>query len=458
MAIKKKKKRRTKTAHQGVTLTRRTLPSGSTAWRARYQDPDTSKVVFVTLDLPTHQARVQWCIRKADVLIKRRMELATGAPTKTATPIATAIEIYVTACSGRLRDRTIATYREALDLFAEWATDNGIVQIENLSKGKLSAFRDYLANRRKQVAFVGSRRGRRREATKPRSGFSINRDLHSIKAVVNFWRNRELLPLLSKDAISDALKNVPTANEAPEYLPPSNCRLLLEAALRHDGEIFIETRDEHAGLIPPGSTRRYQPIAPFTLFLLFSGCRSGEALNLRWQDVDFDALDAEGRKVGEIRLLATMVKTKRYRSIGLEVCPSIKGLLSTMKLRARLGEPYVFGGKKPLSQTMVDSAKKRLIRSYGAPEFTWQNLRQTTGTFLTNSPGIYGAASVFMSARQLGHSVAVAEKFYLGVIRGIPREARTLEAAMQIEDLARQVVEAVGQPQELSKREARNGG
>jgi hypothetical protein len=38
-----------------------------------------------------------------------------------------------------------------------------------------------------------------------------------------------------------------------------------------------------------------------------------------------------------------------------------------------------------------------------------------------------------MSARQLGHSVAVAERHYLGVHRGIPKDAHTLEAAMQIE-------------------------
>jgi hypothetical protein len=49
-----------------------------------------------------------------------------------------------------------------------------------------------------------------------------------------------------------------------------------------------------------------------------------------------------------------------------------------------------------------------------------------------------------MSAKQLGHSVDVAEKHYLGVVRSIPRDERTLEAAMQIEDLARQVVETVG--------------
>jgi hypothetical protein len=48
-----------------------------------------------------------------------------------------------------------------------------------------------------------------------------------------------------------------------------------------------------------------------------------------------------------------------------------------------------------------------------------------------------------MSAKQLGHSVVVAERNYLGVHRGIPREARTLEAAMQIEDVMRAVLKTV---------------
>ena len=42
----------------------------------------------------------------------------------------------------------------------------------------------------------------------------------------------------------------------------------------------------------------------------------------------------------------------------------------------------------------------------------------------------------------MGHSVAVAEKHYLGLIRGIPRDARTLEAAMQITTEAQQVIDA----------------
>ena len=58
---------------------------------------------------------------------------------------------------------------------------------------------------------------------------------------------------------------------------------------------------------------------------------------------------------------------------------------------------------------------------YGAPDFDWQMLRSTCATYLTNAPGIFGAATVFLSARQLGHSVTVAECHYLGVHRGIPK-------------------------------------
>jgi hypothetical protein len=51
-----------------------------------------------------------------------------------------------------------------------------------------------------------------------------------------------------------------------------------------------------------------------------------------------------------------------------------------------------------------------------------------------------------MESRQLGHSILVAEKHYAGLIRGIPIEARTLEAAMQIETAADQVIVSIASP------------
>jgi hypothetical protein len=44
------------------------------------------------------------------------------------------------------------------------------------------------------------------------------------------------------------------------------------------------------------------------------------------------------------------------------------------------------------------------------------------------------------SAKQLRHAVAVAERHYVGLVGGIPASARTLEAAMQIEEMMGWVV------------------
>jgi integrase len=239
-------------------------------------------------------------------------------------------------------------------------------------------------------------------------------------------------------------------------LHPAQIRKLLEAAARHDAATFEATREEHANRRIRGTTPKYAPIAQFTAFLLLTGCRRGEALSLMWSDVDLDALDHDGRKVGEIRLKAEATKTKRARTIGLEVSPALLAMLAAMKLKQRPSEekPYVFGGKAAYTVDLVEAARARMIDEYGAPKFDWQMLRSTCSTYLTNAQGIFGSATVFMSAKQLGHSVAVAERHYLGVHRGIPREARTLEAAMQVEDALKQMA---ANPTELVRGQRAQG-
>ena len=109
----------------------------------------------------------------------------------------------------------------------------------------------------------------------------------------------------------------------------------------------------------------------------------------------------------------------------------LRELLAVMHLGTG-GTGHVFGGEEPITSTTFEAARRRLAKHYGAPAFTWQKLRVTCGTFLANAPGIFGAASAYREAKQLGHSVTVAEKHYLGVVH-VPAEARTLEAAMGIE-------------------------
>lgn len=437
------KKRRIRSPHPGVVLLDRTLPSGRRAVQARFTDPDTGKLHKPMLDLmalPTAEARRLWAIRKSKQLALRRMELAGGSARVEAKPIADAAADYMKSGKHRLRSKTLVTYGLAVDAFVAWCGEHGVRTTAELTRPKVAAFREALIARTKLSATKGGRRGQRNESSHKRSPLSINRDQRTLKTLLNAWRQAGLV-LLSRDDIADTLKALPVLRDQPEYLHPAQIKKLLEAAARHDAAVFDETRDEHSGRRQRGTTPRYEPIAQFAAFLLLTGCRRGEALALTWADVDLDALDHEGRRVGEIRLKAEITKTKRARTIGLEVSPALRSLLAQMKLRAADDEPYLFGGAAPYTIDLVEAARSRLLtdKEFGAPKFDWQMLRSTCATYLTNAPGVFGAATVFLSARQLGHSVTVAERHYLGVHRGIARDAHTLEAAMQVEDALKQL-------------------
>ncbi len=247
---------------------------------------------------------------------------------------------------------------------------------------------------------------------------------------------------LSRDAIADGVKPVATLREAAEFLMPAECQKLLEAALRHDADVFAATREEHAGLRPLGTTRRYEPSAPFVATTLITGMRFGESLALKWSDVRLDALDAHGQVVGEIRLRATATKTGDARTIGLGVSPQLRALLAAIKLRAGKAL-YVFGDDAPMSRSLAEPSRRRLVGTFGAPTFSWQLLRSRCATIRCNAPSVLGDGAAFVSAKRLGHSTTVSEKHYAGDFQGIPRDATTLEAAMQVEAVMGQVVQQV---------------
>jgi integrase len=393
--------------------------------------------VYETLDrvaLRTEEARRAWAIRKSEALAKRRVELKEGGRLKTETPLGDAIDDFYKGAERRLRASTLATYRHGIRRFKEWADGAGIRRSEELDGPRLAAYRTALIAGDRNAAKRGGKRGERKPVSAMRAAITTNTYLTSSKILLNHLRAMGIAPALSRDIIADTLKALPLPREQPAFLSPSKLQKLLEAAQRHDADVFKATRLEHAGHRDKGTTHRYVPVAPLIAFLLLAGCRRGEALGLKWSDVDLDAVDGRGQVIGEIRLRAEITKTHRARTVGLEVSPALRALLAKLKLQAGndADARHVFGGAEAYTSDMIEAARRRLIKQYGAPKFDWQTLRSTCATYLTNAPGIFGAATAFMSARQLGHSVAIAERHYLGVHRGIARDAHTLEAAMQI--------------------------
>lgn len=428
-----KRARRTRSPHPGVVLVR---PDAEHAyWRARFVDPDTGRSAKARLDpaaLGTKEARREWAIRKARSLAKRRMDLESGAPRATGTALEAAVQRYYDA-HPQLRERTLAEYKAVTDKLLAWASRNGVHSADYLTRAKLLSFRESLLNAPKRRAAKRAKRGAFRETKERRAPATVNRELRGVRVVLGYLAELDLLPKIHEGDLRRALKRLALTVEAPTFLRPAEIVALLEAVRVYDAEMFKETRAEHAGEAQRGSTARYEPIAPFLATLLLTGMRLGEAIALTWGQVDLEAQ--------EIRLAGSGTKTKRARAVDLTVSPVLHELLAELhEAGPKRGRVFV-----SLTADAAAAAAKRLRAKYAAPEtFSWQVLRSTCGTFLTNAPGIFGAASAYRSARQLGHSVAVAEKHYLGVLR-VDANARTLEAAMGVSAQLRSVIATVKQ-------------
>ncbi|HEX5658649.1 MAG TPA: hypothetical protein VFX59_15705 [Polyangiales bacterium] len=378
--------------------------------------------------LRTAEARRDWAIAKSKSLAKRRMEIASGAPRAMGVPLKDAIARYYRA-HPHLSPRSVLDYGLATDKLFSWATRVNIRVADDLTRAKLMEFRETLIREPKKVTVKGAKRGARGSSLSRRAPHSVNGELRKVRTVLGYLRKIDLLPRLTNDDLKDGCQALAVNQERIAYLPAERCQQLMTAALAHDAVVFAETREEHAGLRTRGTTARHTSIAPFVAFVLLTGMRFGEALEIKWEQIDLTARDDDGHEVGEIHLLASGTKTKRARTVGLDVSPALRGIL-LMLFESSCGTGRVFS----FTEGVAEAAARRLRDSFDAPaNFSWQMLRRTCGTYLTNAPGIFGAASAYRSAKQLGHSVLVAEKHYLGLVRGIPRTARSLEAALQIE-------------------------
>ncbi len=382
------------------------------------------------LGLTTEIARRGWAAAKSRAILQRRAELLSGAATAATMDLAVAVNEFYTR-RATLKTSTLVGYRNGTDGFLSWARSAGLATTEVITPRHLLDFRAWWAVRPALVPASGERRGQRQVADKRRSPLTINRGLGVVRAMLNEWRMIGAAPKLSSDLIRDALKFEKRFRSLPHFLKIHEISALVEAALKHDAETFALTRAEHDGCAEPGSTRRYEPISPLVLVALLTGCRFGELASLRWANISM----AEN----EILLSHCETKTRQARRIDLTPTPLLAALLGAMKTNHK-GD-YCLGGVAPLRRDIAEAARKRLILKYGAPKFTWHDLRRTCGTYLTCAPAIYGGASAYLSAKRLGHSVAVAEAFYVGAVTNIDRSATTLEACMglKLEHLERAI-------------------
>ena len=212
---------------------------------------------------------------------------------------------------------------------------------------------------------------------------SVNLHLRHVKAFLNHRRKAGEIAL-SRDHISEGLELFEDTSEKKPPLTRKEIAKLQQA--------LIDARD-------PLYYR-------FVMVTLLTGMRRGECQNLR------------PLQIGPTEIvLGKETKTKKGREIGFEEAPTVETLL---------GKDFEGWGMS------ADQLRER--REAIHPWVTFQRLRVTSGTYLACAAGIYGSGnSAYRTAKRLGHSVDVSERHYMGVIRDIPKTAKTLEAAMGLE-------------------------
>jgi integrase len=208
---------------------------------------------------------------------------------------------------------------------------------------------------------------------------SVNVHLRHVKAFLNHRRKAGEI-VMTSEQISDGLELLEDTSEKKKPLTRKEIAKLQRELIAANDPLYYR----------------------FVMVLLLTGMRRAECQNLNALQVGIDEI-----------VLGTETKTRKGREIAFKEAPTVETLLG-----------------KDFDGWKLTADQLRSRRNQIHPWVTFQRMRATTGTYLACAGGIYQGSSAYMAARRLGHSVEIAERHYMGVIRDIPHDAKTLEAAM----------------------------
>ena len=150
---------------------------------------------------------------------------------------------------------------------------------------------------------------------------------------------------------------------------------------------------------------------PVFRLLLLGGLRRGEALGLRWRDVDLDnRLITVRQQIVQVggELVINPPKSRRgLRTVSVD--PTTLASAGTPGL-LRSAEGLVFSGTDgaPLSPALVSRRFERLVAELGLPRIRLHDLRHTSASL-----GLAAGESLVEVSRRLGHSsVAITGDIY----------------------------------------------
>lgn len=193
-------------------------------------------------------------------------------------------------------------------------------------------------------------------------------------------RTKNVFSMISDFALG---KGIMVANITRAITIPKNAKRDARDALSQEEiDIVIDHANGEFGLYP--------------LFLLYTGCRRGEALALQWQDIDFENDTITIKKAIEYAQNQGKIKLPKTAS-GVREIPLLEVLKEKLP-RDKPAEDYIFGEKRPYSETMIKKRWNKYLKETQL-NITQHQLRHTYATMLVKA-GI----NVKTAQQLLGHS------------------------------------------------------
>lgn len=278
------------------------------------------------------------------------------------------------------------------------------------------------------LAYLAGERVTRGGRKFTRSGASLNKHRRSIKACLNYLSGIRPPLFPDLDLLRRALKPVRTEHKEPKAFSPAQLSAFLNAAFEYDKANKRKgVKRRRAGKSQRFVQRVPRPATPVSelfLILALTGVRLGEALELRWEDVDLQR--------GRIKIHAQ--KTGRTRTLPLtrgpecEVAPQFLALLAAWQ-KKRHDDPYVLSHRGIEKPAYPKSGWKSVAIAANLREMTPQRLRQNFTSYAASMD-----VPQEVEALWLGHSPQVAERHYRAQV--LERcEGPSMEAAMGLTTL-----------------------
>ncbi len=355
-------------------------------------------------------------------------------------PLITALDVYkqhvkdqeklrtkTSAARVGVAEATAKTYLDTLDRFKTWLRKNGLgkVQTGQVSSDHLRQFFDDLA----------AEKTKHGERTVQRGPHTLNKHKRQLRAA--FLHLAGLRPPLFPDVdqLRRAFKPHRTDNVQPSSFSPDQLTAFLAEALSDEDVVQVVTvrrqvtrkRDKQVFQQKLGDRNR--PVAKVSrlfLVLALTGCRLGEALMMKFSDIDFRAglITVRSQKTGLTRWVP-------LNAIEKQIGAQFLALLKKWKLE---GHQYLVSDRDADEPSFPKGVWDRVCRNSRQREIGPQALRQNFTSYAA-ALGVPAAVSALWQ----GHSAAVAEKWYRTIVRS-RIEAEDFESTMGLKDIITQMI------------------